>query len=75
MGRSLRDEMERRFRSRGIEVSWPEARLIDPDFIRFHRSRRYQAMGVRKRYYTDTGDDVAVMAKGLRPGGGELDRG
>jgi ribosomal-protein-alanine N-acetyltransferase len=53
--------------AQGVDKFWLEVRRSNGPAVSFYRRRGYQEMGLRKGYYSDTGEDAVVMARFLGP--------
>jgi ribosomal-protein-alanine N-acetyltransferase len=52
-------------RKRGAEYVYLEVRMGNDAAIALYRGMGFEVVGVRKGYYTDTGEDALVMARHL----------
>jgi len=60
---ALADELK----SKAVGSLWLEVRARNRTARRFYRALGFVEMGVRKKYYSDTGDDAVTMALALAP--------
>jgi len=69
MGSALLSELTAAAMARGADKFWLEVRENNLAALCFYRRHDYLEFGIRKSYYSDTGEDAVVMAKFLRPAG------
>jgi ribosomal-protein-alanine N-acetyltransferase len=65
LGRELMDALLTEFRRRGVEVAWLEVRRSNDAGRWFYRAFGFADAGVRRRYYSDNGEDAVVMVKSI----------
>ena len=63
LGRELMDALFLEFRRRGVEAAWLEVRRGNGPGRLFYRAFGFAEAGVRRRYYSDNGEDAVVMVK------------
>jgi ribosomal-protein-alanine N-acetyltransferase len=68
LGRWLMDRVEEEGRESGAAMALLEVRASNAAAQALYRGRGYGQVGVRRRYYSDTGEDALVLMKFL---GGE----
>lgn len=64
---TLMDALGAEARRRGAASIWLEVRSRNRPAREFYQRRGFVEMGVRKKYYSDTGDDAVTMALNLAP--------
>lgn len=62
-GHGLLSELERRARRRGIQRMTLEVRPSNTEAQVLYRKHGFEAVGVRRGYYSDTGEDAIIMWK------------
>jgi ribosomal-protein-alanine N-acetyltransferase len=65
VGTLLLGEGVRYCREKGVEVITLEVRRSNYKAISLYRNFHFQARGIRRRYYTDSGEDAVVMGLNL----------
>lgn len=65
LAKDLLDRMEERAREVDAEVIFLEVRRGNEGARALYTREGYEQIGIRKRYYSDTGEDAIVMSKGL----------
>lgn len=68
VGRALVRECIRRSAGAGAEAIYLEVRPSNRIAIRLYASEGFMFMGVRKKYYTDTGEDAMVYVRTIGEG-------
>ena len=63
----LMDGLAAELRSRGVLSLWLEVRARNLPAREFYQRRGLVEMGLRRKYYSDTGDDAVTMALSLAP--------
>jgi len=63
LGRELMAALTGEFRSRGVSVVWLEARETNREAREFYGALEFHEVGVRRGYYSDTGEDAVLMMK------------
>ena len=64
---ALMDALATELRSREVLSLWLEVRARNRPAREFYKRRGFVEMGLRRRYYSDTGDDAVTMALSLAP--------
>jgi len=65
LGRAIMDVLAGEFMKRGVKVMWLEVRESNRTARLFYQRLGFDEVGVRKRYYSDTGEDAVLMMKGM----------
>ena len=65
LARRLLDHMEERAREVGGEAIFLEVRRGNDGARALYTRRGYEQIGIRKRYYSDTGEDAIVLSKAV----------
>ena len=63
LGRTMMAAFEQRCDEKKVKVIWLEVREKNIEAMDFYRSLRFHQEGMRKAYYSDTGEDAILMAK------------
>lgn len=67
---ALMADLVEELKQRAVESLWLEVRARNLPAREFYRGRGFVEMGLRKKYYSDTGDDAVTMALALPGQGG-----
>ena len=65
----LMERLLQAIRARKIQEVTLEVRASDLDAQRFYRGFGFEAAGLRRNYYADSGEDAVIMHLDLRPSG------
>jgi ribosomal-protein-alanine N-acetyltransferase len=65
LGRALMDALAGELMKRGVKMMWLEVRESNRTARLFYQRLGFDEIGVRKRYYSDTGEDAVLMMKGM----------
>lgn len=63
IGRALMEVLTENLQKRGVQDLWLEVRDQNEVARSFYRSLGFEEVGVRSRYYSDTGEDAVLMLK------------
>lgn len=72
IGRALMEAALDYARSNAVRLVLLEVRRTNRAALRLYRSLSFSAMGVRPKYYADTGEDAVEMALSLDPSNGQI---
>ncbi len=63
LGKRLMKKLEDELNGRQVKIIWLEVRHKNISALKFYTGLGFEAVGVLKKYYSDTGEDAVVMLK------------
>jgi ribosomal-protein-alanine N-acetyltransferase len=61
IGRGLLSDCLRNFSNKGIKSALLEVRVRNKNAIKLYKTTGFRSIGLRRKYYSDTGEDALVM--------------